>query len=85
MDLPDGSLTDQERAALQLADRGLQGGALVNAVRELGYGGQVGYWRALNALVDTEKAEAAYPVLVHRLRRLRARRVAVRGHGRMGD
>lgn len=35
----------------------------------------------LNRLIDTQAAEAAYPVLVHRLRRLRDQRRAARRAG----
>jgi hypothetical protein len=77
-------LTAQEHAVLQLADSGLEGGPFLNAVRDLGFEGQTAYWRLLNQLIDTEKALAAYPVLVNRLRRLRAARTARRGYGRGG-
>lgn len=72
-----GVLTEQEQAVLQLAESGLRGGLLANAVRELGMT-QTGYAAALNALIDTEKALAAYPGLVNRLRRLRASQVSSR-------
>jgi hypothetical protein len=65
-------LTDDERAVLQLVDSGKQGGPLVNAIRELGYSSPEKFFQALNALLPTERAEAAYPGLVHRLRRLQA-------------
>ncbi len=77
-----GDLTSAERAVLQLADSGLQGGAFHNAVIELGYTGQITYWKDLNALIETERALAAYPVLVNRLRRLRTARRAGRGYAR---
>lgn len=73
-------LTDQERAVLQLADSGREGGSFLNGVRDLGYQGETAYWRVLNALIETEKALAAYPLLVGRLRRLRAGRTARRGY-----
>lgn len=64
-------LSDPERAVLELADSGLSGGAFWNATRRLGYDGVIAYWRHLNVLLGTERAEAAFPGLVHRLRRLR--------------
>lgn len=71
------ALTEEEEAVLQLADRDLQGGPLLNALRTLSLT-ETTFSAALNRLIDTQKAEAAYPMLVHRLRRLRASRVAVR-------
>lgn len=65
-------LTGQEEAVLQLADSGLRGGLLLNAVRQLGLTDTT-FSAMLNGLIDRQEAEAAYPVLVHRMRRLRAR------------
>lgn len=36
------------------------------------------YYQELNRLIDDEDAEARYPILVHRLRRLRRSRYRVR-------
>jgi hypothetical protein len=71
-------LTDAERAVLQLADSGLQLGAMANAIRDLGFSSDTAYAAALNELIGTEKAEREFPVLVHRLRRLRRSSVAFR-------
>lgn len=35
-------------------------------------------WQRINRLIDTQEAEAEFPVLVHRLRRLRDQRRAAR-------
>ena len=74
--MPDELLADDEVAVLELADRGLQGGALANAIRGLGYPHDVAYYRKLNWLLDTPKAVRQYPVLVNRLRRIRESRTA---------
>ncbi len=38
------------------------------------------YWQIVTRLLDSQAAEAAYPVLIHRLRRRVAQRNAQRGH-----
>jgi hypothetical protein len=38
------------------------------------------YYQHLNRLLDSHAAEAAYPVLIHRLRRIVEQRNAARGH-----
>lgn len=43
--------------------------------------GQWAYAAELDALIDTQDAEAEYPALTHRLRRLREQRRAARGAG----
>ena len=73
-------LSEGELAVLRLADRGLSGGELTNAIRDLGHS-EVGFFRKLNWLLDTERALAAHPVLVNRLRRIRRDRSAVRRPG----
>lgn len=66
------SMTVREHMVLQVASRRYRfPGAQVAAVRdELGMS-EVRYAQVLTALLDRPDAEAAYPVLVRRLRRLR--------------
>lgn len=70
-------LTDTDRAVLELAGRGLAPGLMANAIAGLEIA-EFRFYQLLNQLLDTQAAEAAYPVLVHRLRRLRAIRCAAR-------
>lgn len=42
------------------------------------------FWRRVNALIDDPAALAEYPVLVNRLRRLRASRLTARSLRRVG-
>lgn len=45
--------------------------------------GVAGYHQRLNALLDDETAEREFPVLIHRLRRLRDQRRAARSRARL--
>ncbi|MFI6355863.1 DUF3263 domain-containing protein [Streptomyces sp. NPDC050743] len=65
-------LAPRERAILALERRGFPGpGAKERAIREeLGLS-PVRYYQLLNALLDDERALAADPVTVNRLRRVR--------------
>ncbi|MQY38109.1 hypothetical protein SRB17_61170 [Streptomyces sp. RB17] len=74
MDLP-----PREQAILALERRGFSGpGAKERAIREeLGLS-PVRYYQLLNALLDDERALAADPVTVNRLRRVREARRAER-------
>ncbi|MGW0206894.1 DUF3263 domain-containing protein [Streptomyces sp. NPDC003233] len=68
-------LPPRERAILALERRGFPGpGAKERAIREeLGLS-PVRYYQLLNALLDDERALAADPVTVNRLRRVRQSR-----------
>jgi len=59
-------------------------GAKEEAIRELFSMSPTRYYQVLNALVDTEEALAADPMLVKRLRRLRASRQKARAARRLG-
>jgi hypothetical protein len=60
-------------------------GAKESHIREVLGESPTRYYQRLNALIDTPEAEAAYPLLVRRLRRLRdARREARRARTRHG-
>lgn len=74
-----GVLTETERAILELEGQLFTySGTKENRIRELFGWSAVRYFQVLNALIDTEAAEAAYPVTVHRLRRLRESRARAR-------
>ena len=77
------SLSQQQRDVLDVArdlpgirDDGSREQYIVN---RLGMSATA-YWQHVVRLLDSEAAEAAYPVLVHRLRRQVADRNARRGH-----
>lgn len=71
-------MTVREHMALQLAARSYNGGARVTAIRvELGMS-EVRHAQVVTALLERPDAEAAQPVLVRRLRRLRDSRRAAR-------
>ena len=59
-------------------------GAKEQAIRELFDMSATRYYQVLNALVDTPEALAADPLLVKRLRRLRASRQRIRAARRLG-
>ncbi|MBV9594146.1 MAG: DUF3263 domain-containing protein [Actinobacteria bacterium] len=59
-------------------------GAKENAIRELFDMSATRYYQVLNALIDTPAALAADPMLVKRLRRLRASRQRQRSARRLG-
>ncbi|WP_242496408.1 DUF3263 domain-containing protein [Xylanimonas protaetiae] len=60
-------------------------GAKEQAVRELFDLSATRYYQVLNALIDTPEALAADPMLVKRLRRLRATRQRARSARRLSD
>lgn len=72
-------LTEQEVAILQF-ERGQWrfAGAKETAIRDLFNMSATRYYQVLNALIDRPEAYVAEPVLVKRLRRIRAERVARR-------
>lgn len=59
-------------------------GAKEDAIRELFSMSATRYYQVLNAVVDKEEALAADPMLVKRLRRLRASRQKARAARRLG-
>ena len=59
-------------------------GAKEQAIKELFDMGATRYYQVLNALIDTPEALAADPMLVKRLRRLRASRQRARSARRLG-
>lgn len=81
-----GALTPVEHETLQLeAQRWKYAGLKEQHIRESLGESPTRYYQRLNALLDTEAAEVAYPMLVRRLRRLRDQRrearVAIGGRG----
>ena len=65
-------LTDQELAILEFERQWWRyPGSKEGAIRELFSMSSPRYYQLLNALLDRPEAEAAYPTLVRRLRRLR--------------
>jgi hypothetical protein len=85
-DGPDGSgLTDRERAILAFERKWWQyAGAKEQAIRELFAMSATRYYQLLNALIDRHEALAFDPMLVKRLRRVRAARQRQRSARRLG-
>ena len=90
-----GALSGQGAAAGELSDRDREilaferqwwkyAGAKEQAVRELFDMSATRYYQVLNALLDRPEALAADPMLVKRLRRLRAARQRARSARRLG-
>jgi hypothetical protein len=90
-----GALSGQEPAVGELSDRDCKilaferqwwkyAGAKEQAVRELFDMSATRYYQVLNALLDRPEALAADPMLVKRLRRLRAARQRARSARRLG-
>lgn len=76
---PHDGLTEIERATLQVeAQRWKYAGAKEQHIRAVFGESPTRYYQRLNVLMDTVAAEAAYPSLVRRLRRLRDQRRAAR-------
>ncbi len=90
-----GAVSGQEPAAGELSERDREilaferhwwkyAGAKEQAVRELFDMSATRYYQVLNALLDRPEALAADPMLVKRLRRLRAARQRARSARRLG-
>jgi hypothetical protein len=90
-----GALSGQEPASGELSDRDRDilaferqwwkyAGAKEQAVRDLFEMSATRYYQVLNALLDRPEAMAADPMLVKRLRRLRAQRQRQRSARRLG-
>ncbi|MFD1859220.1 DUF3263 domain-containing protein [Aeromicrobium camelliae] len=79
------SLSDRDREMLALERYWWQyAGAKEQAIREKFDMSATRYYQLLNALIDTEEALAFDPLLVKRLRRLRAQRQRQRSARRLG-
>ena len=84
-DEPEGSLTAREHEILAFERQWWKyAGAKEQAIRELFDMSTTRYYQVLNALIDTPAALAADPMLVKRLRRLRASRQRQRSARRLG-
>jgi hypothetical protein len=83
---PDGSgLTERERAILAFERKWWQyAGAKEQAIRELFAMSATRYYQLLNALIDRHEALVHDPMLVKRLRRVRAARQRQRSARRLG-
>src|SRR5438094_10609450 len=80
-----GELTAREREVLAFERQWWKyAGAKEQAIRELFDMSATRYYQVLNALIDTPAALAADPMLVKRLRRLRASRQRQRSARRLG-
>jgi hypothetical protein len=79
-------LTDRNRRILEFERQWWKySGAKEQAVRELFDLSATRYYQVLNALIDTQAALAEDPLLVKRLRRMRATRQQQRSARRMGE
>lgn len=87
--------TQSEHVSAELSDRDREilaferqwwkyAGAKEQAIKELFDMSATRYYQVLNALIDTPEAVAADPMLVKRLRRLRASRQRARSARRLG-
>ncbi|MEJ7704925.1 MAG: DUF3263 domain-containing protein [Geodermatophilaceae bacterium] len=82
---PADGLTRREREILTFERQWWQyAGAKEQAIRELFGMSATRYYQVLNALIDRSEALAADPMLVKRLRRLRASRQRARSARRLG-
>ena len=80
-----GSLTQRDREILTFERQWWKyAGAKEQAVRELFDMSATRYYQVLNSLIDSPDALAADPMLVKRLRRLRATRQRARSARRLG-
>ncbi|MGX7825567.1 DUF3263 domain-containing protein [Actinokineospora sp. 24-640] len=80
-----GGLSDRDRAFLAFERQWWKAaGAKDQAIRELFDMSSTRYYQVLNALIETQEALEADPMLVKRLRRLRASRQRARGARRLG-
>jgi len=85
VDEPAEGLTRREHAILAFERQWWKyAGAKEQAIRELFDMSATRYYQVLNALIDTPAALAADPLLVKRLRRLRATRQRQRSARRLG-
>lgn len=81
----DAALTERERAVLGFERQWWRhAGAKETAIRELFGMSATRYYQVLNALIDRPESLAVDPMLVKRLRRLRASRQRARSARRLG-
>jgi hypothetical protein len=81
----EGQLSERDRAVLAFERQWWKyAGAKEQAVRDLFGMSATRYYQVLNALIDTPEALAADPMLVKRLRRVRASRQRARSARRLG-
>jgi hypothetical protein len=79
------SLSERDRLLLEFERQWWKyAGAKENAIRELFDMSATRYYQVLNALIDTEEALEFDPMLVKRLRRMRAERQKQRSARRLG-
>ncbi len=84
-DGPAGALPERDRDILAFERQWWQyAGAKEQAIRDLFGMSTTRYYQVLNALIDRPEAVAADPMLVKRLRRLRATRQRARSARRLG-
>ena len=82
---PDAGLTERDRLLLEFERQWWKyAGAKEAAIRELFDMSATRYYQVLNALIDTEAALDFDPMLVKRLRRMRAERQRQRSARRLG-
>ncbi len=82
---PGATLSDRDRRILEFERQWWKyAGAKEEAIKELFSMSATRYYQVLNALVDRPEALAADPMLVKRLRRLRASRQKARAARRLG-
>jgi hypothetical protein len=83
--MADGELSERDRAILEFERQWWKyAGAKESAVREQFDMSATRYYQVLNVLIDRPEALAADPMLVRRLRRLRAHRQHQRSARRLG-
>ena len=79
------ALTERDRRVLEFERQWWKyAGAKEQAIRDLFDMSSTRYYQILNSLIDTPEALAADPMLVKRLRRMRAARQRVRSARRLG-
>jgi hypothetical protein len=82
---PSGELSDRDREIIAFERQWWKyAGAKEQAVRELFDMSATRYYQVLNALIDNRTALEADPMLIKRLRRLRATRQRARSARRLG-
>jgi hypothetical protein len=85
VDLREGALATRDREILAFERQWWKyAGAKEQAIKELFDMSATRYYQVLNALIDTPEALQADPMLVKRLRRLRATRQRARSARRLG-
>ena len=82
---PSGELSDRDREIIAFERQWWKyAGAKEQAIRELFGMSATRYYQVLNALIDNQVALEADPMLIKRLRRLRATRQRARSARRLG-